>query len=185
MGPREAIVTCLSSPLRFSGRAERSEYWWFLPVGLTLPAAALLLGASLHLEAALRLALFAIAGLPLFAVTIRRAKDTGTAMDRVAYPTACLVALIAMVCVYETYTAWLGSAFQTIDGPAGFGLMLIAAISVPTLVVAILAALIHGLIFGTMLFSRMILPSDPGTNRYGPPPPHILSRNGPTGPQPE
>lgn len=29
MGPVQAIRTCLRKPFRFSGRASRSEFWWF------------------------------------------------------------------------------------------------------------------------------------------------------------
>ena len=32
MGLTDAVKTCLRKPLRFSGRATRTEFWWFLLV---------------------------------------------------------------------------------------------------------------------------------------------------------
>ena len=37
MRPAEAIPICLVKSFQWKGRASRSEYWWFLPVGIALP----------------------------------------------------------------------------------------------------------------------------------------------------
>lgn len=78
MGFQEAVRTCLTKYADFSGRARRSEYWYFmLAYGLvilvaSIPEAALGSGTSILAG------LVMIAGiLPGLAVSIRRLHDTG------------------------------------------------------------------------------------------------------------
>ena len=71
MGIQQAFVTCLKKYADFSGRATRSEYWWFvlcevLILGIASPISDTLPG------------LFALAlVLPALAVGARRLHDTG------------------------------------------------------------------------------------------------------------
>lgn len=68
---QESVATCLSKYADFSGRASRSEYWWFF---LTVFLASAITGAiSDVLQLIVGLGLF----LPQLAVAVRRLHDTG------------------------------------------------------------------------------------------------------------
>ena len=76
MGFQEAINTCLSKPFSFSGRATRSEYWWFLLFRMiALFGAGVISGAIPSLAPLLGL-LVAVSFLIGFPVAVRRLHDT-------------------------------------------------------------------------------------------------------------
>ena len=66
----DAVTTCLKKYADFSGRATRSEYWWFV----LFFAVALLVGSFVD-EYAMPAALLALL-LPVTSVTTRRLHDT-------------------------------------------------------------------------------------------------------------
>lgn len=73
----DAVVRCLSKYAVFTGRARRSEFWWFMILYAgSLPVAAVAL--TVHPGLAL-LALSAVAALtpPALAVSVRRLHDVG------------------------------------------------------------------------------------------------------------
>ena len=76
MGFADAVKTCLSNFASFSGRARRSEYWWFyLFFLIALVVAAVVdgvIGTYPLLYAITALALL----IPMLAVTVRRLHDT-------------------------------------------------------------------------------------------------------------
>ena len=71
MTPVEAVRAALKGYVSFSGRATRSEYWWFFLFCLLAPGAVVLI--SLKLAALVALALL----LPGISVTVRRLHDAG------------------------------------------------------------------------------------------------------------
>ncbi|NSX55056.1 DUF805 domain-containing protein [Parasulfitobacter algicola] len=80
MGPRQAITTCLRKSFVFSGRASRSEFWWFA----TLWLLGILTVAWIEPEFMVRNLtvlqffgfLFVVCMLPVFAAIYRRLSDT-------------------------------------------------------------------------------------------------------------
>lgn len=71
MGIQQAFVTCLKKYADFSGRATRSEYWWFVLCEVLILGIASLISDTLP-------GLFALAlVLPALAVGARRLHDTG------------------------------------------------------------------------------------------------------------
>jgi len=66
----ESIQTCFNKYAEFTGRARRSEYWWFALFGFAI---SLVLSRALILGMIASLALFA----PQLAVGVRRLHDTG------------------------------------------------------------------------------------------------------------
>ena len=71
MGIQQAFVTCLKKYADFSGRATRSEYWWFVLCEVLILGIASLISDWLP-------GLFALAlVLPALAVGARRLHDTG------------------------------------------------------------------------------------------------------------
>ncbi len=67
----QAIATCLGKYATFSGRASRSEFWWFTLFQLLLGLATAMLGETVN--ALISLALL----LPALAVGTRRLHDIG------------------------------------------------------------------------------------------------------------
>jgi len=71
-----AVTTCLDKYFDFSGRARRSEYWWFVLAFAAALLVAALVDGFLGMGAFIAITLFSLA-LPLVAVTVRRLHDTG------------------------------------------------------------------------------------------------------------
>ncbi len=67
----EAVSTCLTKYADFTGRARRSEYWWFFLFTLMVTVSLALINPVLNLVAALGLFL------PGLAAAVRRLHDTG------------------------------------------------------------------------------------------------------------
>jgi uncharacterized membrane protein YhaH (DUF805 family) len=83
MGFGEAVTTCMSKYATFSGRARRSEYWWFVVFEIVVLLLALGLDNVLHTTVngggvgwVYFVAVLALV-IPNIAVTVRRLHDTG------------------------------------------------------------------------------------------------------------
>ncbi|MFE9888495.1 DUF805 domain-containing protein [Streptomyces scopuliridis] len=86
----DAVHTCLVSKYAtFSGRARRSEYWWFSV--LYLVGTLLLVGVSVAVGELLLNVLLVFLIVPMLAVSVRRLHDTGRSGWRM------LIALIPVV----------------------------------------------------------------------------------------
>ena len=157
-----AYVRALRKYAVFSGRASRSEFWWFTLanliivvaasviafffrelVGLSFVPTALFIGLGVY-----QLALL----LPSYAVTVRRLHDSGKSAWWL------LLLLIHVVTALVFYF--------------GVFLLFFAALSVPSVpwelvIVVVLAALVSFIAILTLLIF-MVLPSDSGrSNKYG------------------
>ncbi len=71
MERQEAIVSCMKKYAVFSGRAERSEYWWFVSCEILIVVGVSILSEKLGSLAALVLLM------PAIAVGVRRLHDIG------------------------------------------------------------------------------------------------------------
>jgi uncharacterized membrane protein YhaH (DUF805 family) len=88
----EAVRTVLSKYTDFSGRARRSEYWyWSLAMFLAFVVVGVVAAASSTLGTLLEVVLFLAVLLPSLAVTVRRLHDTGRS------GWMCLIGLIPLV----------------------------------------------------------------------------------------
>jgi uncharacterized membrane protein YhaH (DUF805 family) len=153
MSPFESLATCFAKYADFSGRASRSEYWWF--VGFVLVGSMVTAGFDLTMDPSLMeegregaywlVTDTFILGtlLPNIAVGMRRFHDIG------------LASLIIPI-LFIPATA-LGYIVSLDDVP--FGTMEWAYIA------------LGFAILGTMLIS--IRPSDPVANKYGPVPEEV------------
>jgi len=72
----ESIRTCLSKYATFSGRARRSEFWWFTLFLVVLYIVAAIIDAAIGIRI-IELLLILATILPSLAVTARRLHDTG------------------------------------------------------------------------------------------------------------
>ncbi len=83
MGPTQAVSSVFSKYATFSGRARRSEYWWFVAFSIVLLIVALVIdnAAGLKISGQQIGWVYSVVALLLFipsiAVTVRRLHDTG------------------------------------------------------------------------------------------------------------
>lgn len=88
----EAVRTVLSKYTDFSGRARRSEYWyWSLAMFLTFFVVGMIMVTSSTLGTLLEVVLLLAVLLPSLAVTVRRLHDTGRS------GWMCLISLVPLV----------------------------------------------------------------------------------------
>ena len=142
----EAVKACFGKYVDSSGRAQRSEFWWFMLAAYCLAflaglVGAIILGPTLTLGLSGFIAVFLIA-ISTFTANVRRLHDTGRS------GWYFLVPMLGFV---------LGIAFGVFFGPT----------------LGQVATIFSGLIMliGVLLpFWRYIRPSQLGTNTYGPNP---------------
>lgn len=146
MNMRDAIVTCFSKYADFSGRARRSEYWFWVLSNLIVGFVANMISSLLG---SLTLYLIVIVALliPSISVTVRRLHDIGKSGWYYLLPVVPLVAMFFLLFTYlVTYDA-SSSIFYII------GLFEIAA-----------------LVLTIIFIIWMAKDSQPGMNKYGPNP---------------
>ncbi|WP_227284377.1 DUF805 domain-containing protein [Boseongicola sp. H5] len=168
----KAIRAGLRKAFQFSGRSCRAEYWWFLPVGLAIFAAGLVL-ASLALPEhswQVKVGTALVALLPICAVSCRRLADTGEARIAFDEPAKALAGFLLASWASGALTSWANDATAGADGPAGFVVFLFWGSGMIVLVPVAIHQFATGLILGSALFSQMAEPSQPGPNMYGPNP---------------
>ena len=166
MGPARAIRTGLARSFQFSGRASRSEFWWFAPVGLTFPLLAAFWSPP-KVDGwdtlAIKLGVVSLATIPFNAAATRRFQDTGTSVQEFWSGVAPALGL-----VLSGYLLAL----------AIFGVSTIL-FALPGLLIGLPAALLFvvclflapGALGATI--GQLLVPSSPGPNRYGPPPSEV------------
>lgn len=167
MGFAQSVKTCLSKYMVFSGRARRSEYWWFVlfvflvSVGLAILDAALFgtnpetgQGSNL-LSSVFQLAIL----LPMLAAGWRRLHDTGRPgwylLAPVAFSIATMITLLTGVAVFSVVESGSENT-EALRGPAaligGTGLIAMYAIQL-------------GL--SALMIWWLSRPSQEGANAYG------------------
>lgn len=175
-----AIKTCLSKYVTFSGRASRSEYWYFFLFILIVSALASLIdiqvfgqvtetqtedtttvsaSSSGPVQSLLGLALF----LPHLAAAWRRMHDTGRSGLYALFPFFLSLAAGAIL----FFGIGLASNFA---GGGSLDILFTRAtllIVIPTLIVLVISPL--------LMLWWLTRPSQPGTNDYGPNPHEVTS----------
>ena len=163
MGFGDAIRSVFSKYVTFSGRARRSEYWYFylfsILVGMVAGVIDTVLVTSTGMGEAFRGSGGPVAAicqlaliLPSLAVTVRRLHDTNHSgwllLGFIAY---CVVAVVVFV-------VGIGAAIGTSNSQANFGS--------PVAILGLVLVLgIFG--FGIYIFVLMVSSGTPGENRYG------------------
>ncbi len=166
----EAIKSCLSKYARFSGRASRSEYWWFvLFIFLASAVLGIVDNALFGVDPITQTSngvfgpLFNLATLlPVFAVGWRRMHDSGKPGWYLLLPMLVTFATFFFIMVgMMSFTSMLniGADPEMLLGPAAF-----------LGVTGMVTAAIVQVILIVLLLWWLTRPSDAGTNAYGPPP---------------
>ena len=169
MGFTQSVKTCFSKYVVFSGRASRSEYWWFVLFVIAVSIGLLILGSLLFgsdpetgqgstaLNKIFQLAVL----LPMLAAGWRRLHDTGRPGWYLLLPLALSLGTILMlmtgVFVFSALETGVDNP-EALRGPASFlgvaGLMIVSAIQ---------------LVISVLMIWWLSRPSEDGTNAYGPP----------------
>ena len=160
---QQAILTCFRKYFTFSGRASRSEYWWFT---LFCILGAAIFGAiegfingitrtengPTLMSGAFNLATF----IPSFSVGFRRMHDTGRSGLYLFYPLLAILGLATFVGLTGGFEAVQnGTVEDLFTGTYGF----IVGLSVFVIAISPFIVLFW-----------LIRPSQPGPNQYGPNP---------------
>ncbi len=171
MGPIEAIKSCFRNYATFSGRAVRSEFWWFW--GICLAATWTLSTLGMETLSAL---LWLASLIPFLAVAWRRMHDTDRSGAVLLLPLATMlvgvyVNLFAMLAPYSKRMAEMVVTPDTTIGElqnAQFEALKDVVSPGPSLwaLVVIGAALLW-------LVYLLTQPTKPGLNRFGPPPTEV------------
>ncbi|MDW4499056.1 DUF805 domain-containing protein [Sulfitobacter sp. D35] len=176
MGFIDAIKTCFAKYVTFSGRAPRSEYWWFfLFVILGGIVASLidlaLFGAPEPVEGEPSSSGGPINGifslvtfLPLLAAGWRRMHDTGRSGKLLLLPLAVTLGLMLLMLFGIMGVGMIEQAggAEMVEGPAialgTFGMILILVLQI---------------VLSILILWWLSRPSQPGTNEYGPNPQEV------------
>ena len=166
MTPAAAVRACLSNYATFSGRARRSEYWWFFAFVLlgtfvlSFVDAALFGGGTAEVDASPRqplTGLFQLAMLiPMLAAGWRRMHDSNRPGIYILLPILFSFAFVFFALIGMTGIAAMGGGeglFRMLGG--GF----------------LFAAVASQIVLTVLMVFWLTRPSDPGPNDYGPPPP--------------
>ncbi|AXI46642.1 DUF805 domain-containing protein [Sulfitobacter sp. SK012] len=169
MGFTQSVKICLSKYVVFSGRARRSEYWWFVLFVILVSIGLAVLDTTLFgvdpetgqgsnlLNSLFQLAVL----LPMLAAGWRRLHDTGRPgwylLLPVAFSIATMVMLLTGVVVFSALETGVEDP-EVLRGPAAFlgasGLMIMSVIQ---------------LVLSVLMIWWLSRPSQEGTNEYGAP----------------
>lgn len=154
-----AIQSGFRNYARFTGRAGRSEFWWWTLFTVILQAATSGFGDTVNGLASLAVLL------PSLAVHVRRLHDTNRSGWWMAAPIAGIVVVIVVFVVFGILTA-----FDVVDGaewnPAT-AFDGVSAWAIASLSIGLVVALVTGIMNVVFLLQR----SQTEANRFGPPPP--------------
>lgn len=164
----DAIKTCLRKYVTFSGRASRSEYWWFFlfcfGAGIAAQMTEGIINAATGtpdgprlISSAFNIATF----LPSLAVGWRRMHDTGRSGLFLLYPFIALIGIMTFA-GFVGVVGFDGGApnFESFDGITGM-----------ILFVAVIILVISPFI----VIWWLTRPSQPHPNEYGPVPTEVMS----------
>ncbi len=163
MVPTAAISLCLRKSLDVSGRASRSEFWWFAPVGL-LPPVLFAFRQDLFVATfwdGWQLFVILALAVPLLSAAARRLHDTEMPGESVLIPFApFFVVWLGYQTVYwvALLVGHIGSLPITIT-ICFFAMLFVFPVFLVAFIVSVFAA--------ASLIGHLLVPSDPGTNRYG------------------
>lgn len=172
MKPFDYFIFCFKNYAKFSGRARRSEFWFFVLFNFVISSALNVVSQSLWYAtdsyAFLSISyIYSLAvAIPALAVTVRRLHDTGrSGWWLLAY----YLPIVLTVVLFVIFFVQLLSEFSF------YKLDSIRAEDLPwTTVWGVLLSLLLSLIFGILIFVWLCTDSQSGTNKYGPTPKEMM-----------
>lgn len=150
MNMRDAIVTCFSKYADFSGRARRSEYWFWVLFNLIVSFAVNIFSSMLG-SSTLSLIVVVALLIPSISVTVRRLHDIGKSGW---YYLLLVVPIVLMFFLLFTYLF----TFDIHYGGSSSILYIMGLLEIASLILAIIFII------------WLAKDSQPGMNKYGPNP---------------
>ena len=170
MRPAQAIKIGFTKSFQFSGRASRSEFWWFVPVALVPPVLAGLKMSWYNFEfwGIWRGGILILLSLPLIAAMSRRLQDVGEPGHQAIFPFMPFVLFwLAYQVIYWFSTAAVFTGLAT-----GLG-MVIGILALIAFGFVYVGTVIAALFTTASIIGMMLVSSNPRSNRYGPPPSEV------------
>jgi integral membrane protein len=173
MKPFDYFIYCFKNYAKFSGRACRSEFWFFVLFNFVISNALTIISQSLLWcnDDAIWVALIGnVYGLAVFipslAVTVRRLHDTGkSGWGILSYYLPILLTIVFFVVFFV----------QIFSEFSFYEMNKIRLEDIPWItVVGILLCLFLSLFFGIFILVWLCTDSQPGTNKYGPNPKEMM-----------
>ena len=163
MGFFEAVKSCFSKAFVFSGRARRSEYWWWTLFSLVVGIALSMVEEVVPEDNPLLMMLYGLGllagslylGIATIAVTVRRLHDTGRSGW---WYGADIIARIV-------WTIWIVVEIVTLAMNAEDELTSTAIIG--AMLVKLIVSVIPFIIYNIVLLVWYCTDSQPGANKYG------------------
>lgn len=172
MKPFDYFIFCFKNYAKFSGRARRSEFWFFVLFNFVISSALNVVSQSLWYAtdsyAFLSISyIYSLAvAIPALAVTVRRLHDTGRSGWWLLAYYLPIVLTVALFVIFF---------FQLLSEFSFYKLDSIRAEDLPwTTVGGVLLSLLLSLIFGILILVWLCTDSQPGTNKYGPYPKEMM-----------
>ena len=153
VGFGEAISICFKKYVDFSGRARRSEYWWFMLFCFLLTLVTCGIGGLVVL-------------LPAYAVQVRRLHDTNRSGWWVG--ANVILGAVTMGLYIAAMFSLFGTALHFYNNESAMLSAIMSSGSGWFVVLSILGTI--GTILSIVIFVFTLLDSDRGTNQYGPSP---------------
>ena len=156
VGFGEAISICFKKYVDFTGRARRSEYWWFMLFCLLITLVTCGVGALVVL-------------LPSLAVQVRRLHDTNRSGWWVG--ANLIVSAVTTGLYIAAMFSLFGTALHYYNNETAMASALLSSGSGWLIVISLLGLV--GTVLGIVIFVFTLLDSDRGTNQYGPSPKYL------------
>jgi uncharacterized membrane protein YhaH (DUF805 family) len=160
MGPAQAIRTGLAKSFQFSGRASRSEFWWFAPVAVIAPVlgGVMMSWDNIDFWGIWRVGALILLGLPLIAAMSRRLQDMGEPGHQALFP------FMPFVFLWLGYQAiyWFSMATWITGLGLILGIVALFAFGLIYFLTAVVSLFVTASVIG-----MLIVASDRGPNRYG------------------
>lgn len=168
MDPVTAVKTCFKKYADFTGRARRSEFWWFVLFALIVSSIFNYGGLLIPALSYIGLLCSLVFLIPQFAVMTRRLHDT----DRsgwwvLVFAILYVVMLGALVVVLAPLASQM---LEVTDGFAQAQMMADAVQAAPLAATLMCACALAALVLGLILFVFTLLDSHWNENKYGPSP---------------
>ncbi|MEL6597725.1 MAG: DUF805 domain-containing protein [Pseudomonadota bacterium] len=171
-----AIISCLRKAFVFHGRASRSEFFYFFPIGVAIP----LIGAgamiTLEISPIWWLVVAGVLAFPLFAVGARRLQDTGEQGHDAILPWGFFALAILLWELTSFFSAVLDRGFQTpnpANGPSGLLFVMIYLPATIASAIGVVVCVVRFLSNIAPAFGQCLVASEPGPNKYGPNPTEV------------
>jgi uncharacterized membrane protein YhaH (DUF805 family) len=172
MGAGDSIKMCLRNLLEFSSRAAHSEFWWFASAVLICTVtlfwwdAYFPINQNGHIQDRGIWKVIPLASLLLSSVGVRRCHDTGRSGAYFLIPLACSAMLVVGIASQYISFNWgetTGGSHSVFSwtGVQSTALLLLSMFIIPCLWIALAIV--------------ALLPSQPGSNKYGPNPTEVSS----------